>query len=133
MKPIWKIRALAVALIVLFGLGTLVAAYLIFTGRADWNIILAAVTNLGFIIGGAGLLKLKRWSWWLTIVLCSVSIIHLFWQIFTSLTPETATKQNEMISYVVAGFYLAIAFLLTSDSVRKTFRDAPHESPPKLG
>jgi hypothetical protein len=124
MKPIWKIRALAIALIVLFGLGALVAAYVIFTGRADQQMILAAATNLGFIIGGVGLLNLKRWSWWLTIVLCAVSIVHLLWQIFTMLTAETATKQNEMVSYIVAGFYLGIAFLLTSDSVRKTFREA---------
>jgi Na+/proline symporter len=123
MKPIWKIRALAIALIVLFGLGTLVAAYAIFTGRGEPHMIFAAITNLGFIVGGVGLLRLKRWSWWLTIVLCAVSIIHLLWQIFTSLTPDTATKQNETVAYVVAGFYLAIAFLLTSDSVRKTFRE----------
>lgn len=123
MKPIWKIRALAVALIVLFGIGTVVASCAIFTGRGEPHLIFAAVTNLGFILGGVGLLMLKRWSWWLVIVLCAVSIIHLIWQIFASLTPETATKHNEMVSYVVAGFYLAIAFLLTSDSVRKTFRE----------
>jgi hypothetical protein len=122
MKPHIKIRVLAIALIVFFGLGTLVAAGAVITGTADIHIILAVITNLGFIIGGVGLLKLRRWSWWLTVVLCGVSIAHLLWQIFTSLTPETATKQNEMVSYIVAGFYLAIAFFLTSDSVRKTFR-----------
>ena len=126
MKPLWKIRALAIALILFFGFGTLVAARVIFTGGGEPHLFFAAVTNLGFIVGGVGLLKLKRWSWWLTIVLCAVSIIQLLWQIFTSLTPETATKQNEMVSYIVAGFYLAIAFLLTSDSVRKTFRET-HE------
>ena len=124
MKPIWKIRALAVALIVLFGLGTLVAVYAIFTGRGAPHIIFAAVINLGFFIGGVGLLKLKCWSWWLTIVLCGVSIIQFLWQLFTTLPAETATKQAEIASYVVAGFYLGIAFLLTSDSVRKTFREA---------
>ena len=123
MKPIWKIKALAVALIVLFGFGTLVAAYAIFTARGEPHLIFAAVTNLGFVVGGVGLLKLKRWSWWLTIMLCGVSIIHLLWQIFTTLAPDRATKQNEIASYVVAGIYLAIAFLLTSDSVRKTFRE----------
>jgi hypothetical protein len=123
MKPLWKIRALAIALIVVFGLGALVTAYVIFSGRRESHMILAAVTNLGFVVGGVGLLKLKRWSWWLTIGLCAVSIIHLLWQIFKSLAPEAATKQHEMVSYVVAGFYLAIAFLLTSDSVRKTFRE----------
>jgi hypothetical protein len=126
MKPIWKIRALGIALIALFGLGTLAVASAIFTGRREPNLIFAAVTNLGFVLGGVGLLKLKRWSWWLTIVLCAVSIIHVLWQVFTSLTPETATKQNEMVSYLVAGFYLAIAFLLTSDSVRKIFRETRH-------
>ena len=124
MKPIWKIRALAIALIVLFGFDTLVAAYAIFTSRGEPYMIFAAVTNLGFIVGGVGLLKLRRWSWWLTIVLCGVSIIQFLWQLFTTLTAETATKQAEIASYVVAGFYLGIAFLLTSDSVRKTFREA---------
>ena len=123
MKPHTKIRILAIALIVFFGLGTLAAAAAVFTGRADIHIILATITNLGFIIGGVGLLKLRRWSWWLTIVLCGVSIAHLLWQIFTSLTPETATKPNEMVAYVVVGVYLAIGFFLTSDSVRKTFRE----------
>lgn len=105
MKALWKIRALAIGLIVIFGLGTIFAVRALFT------------------IGGVGLIKLKRWSWWLTIGLCAVSIIQLLWQLFTTLTPESATKQNEAVSYVVAGFYLAIAFLLTSDSVRKTFRE----------
>ena len=123
MKPHTKIRILAIALIVFFGLGTLVAVGAVATGRADLHIILAAIINLGFIIGGVGLLKLRRWSWWLTVVLCGVSIAHLLWQIFTSLAPNTATKQNEMVSYIVAGVYLAIAFFLTSDSVRKTFRE----------
>jgi len=123
MKPHTKIRILAIALIVFFGLGTVAAVAAVFTGRADIHIILAAITNLGFITGGVGLLKLRRWSWWLTIVLCGVSIVHLLWQIFTTLTAEAATKQAEIASYVVAGFYLGIAFLLTSDSVRKIFRE----------
>jgi hypothetical protein len=42
--------------------------------------------------------------------------------LFTRLTPETATKPNEIITYAVAGFYLAIAFLLTTDSSRKAFK-----------
>ena len=123
MRPHTKIRILGIALIVFFGLGTLAAAVAISTGRADIHIILAAITNVGFIVGGVGLLKLRGWSWWLTVVLCGVSIAHLLWQIFTSLTPGTAMKQNEMASYVVAGVYLAIAFFLTSDSVRRTFRE----------
>jgi hypothetical protein len=122
MKPLWKIRTLAIALIVFFGFGTLVAAWFIATQGAEPHTIFAALTNLGFIAGGVGLWKLQRWSWWLILALCAVSIVHLLWQIFTSLTPETATKQNEIISYVVAGFYLAIALLLTSDSVRKYFK-----------
>jgi hypothetical protein len=124
MKPIWKIRALAIALIVLFGIAALAAAYALFTGRREPHMIFAVVTNLGFVIGGVGLLKLKRWSWWLTIVLCCISIIQFLWQLFTTLTAETATKQAEIAFYVVAGFYLGIAFLLTSDSVRKAFREA---------
>src|SRR5689334_2129597 len=112
MKPQTKIRVVAIALIVLFGLGTLIAAGAVFTGRADIPTIVAAITNLGFIIGGVGLLKLRRWGWWLTLVLCGISIVQLLWQIFTSLTPATATKENEIVSYVVAGVYLAIAFLL---------------------
>ena len=123
MKPLTKIRILAIALIVLFGLGMLAVAAAVFTGRADIHIIFAGITNLGFVIGGIGLLKLRRWSWWLTVILCGVSIAHLLWQIFTTLTAETATKQAEIASYIVAGFYLGIAFLLTSDSVRKIFRE----------
>ncbi|MBL9174144.1 MAG: hypothetical protein JNL10_11460 [Verrucomicrobiales bacterium] len=121
MKPQTKIRILAVALIVLFGLGTLVALVALVTGRADSQITFAALTDLGFIVGGVGLLKLRRWSWWLTIVLCGVSIAHLFWRMFTTLTPGTATKEAEIASYAVAGFYLGIGFFLTSDSVRKVF------------
>ena len=123
MKPHTKIRVLAIALIAFFGLGTLGATAAVFTGRADSHIILAAIFNLGFAAGGVGLLKLQRWGWWLTVVLCGVSIGYLLWQIFTSLTPETATKRNELVSYIVTAFYLAIAFFLTSDSVRKTFRE----------
>ncbi|PYJ83792.1 MAG: hypothetical protein DME22_14875 [Verrucomicrobia bacterium] len=122
MNPLWKIRGLAIALIVFFGLGTILAVPSLFTAGSSPLLFFAVATNLGFVAGGIGLIKLKRWSWWLTIGLCAVSIIQLLWQIVTTLTPETATKQNEIVSYVVAGFYLAIAFLLTSNSVRKTFR-----------
>jgi hypothetical protein len=41
---------------------------------------------------------------------------------FSNLTPENATKPNEFATYLTAGFYLAIAFFLTSDSSRKAFR-----------
>jgi hypothetical protein len=123
MKPHTKIRIVAIALIVFCGLGILAAAAVAFTYGTDIHVILVAITNLGLIVGGVGLLKLRRWSWWLSVVLCSVSIAHLLWQIFTSLTHETATKQNEVVSYIVAGFYLAIALFLTSNSVRKTFRE----------
>lgn len=100
----------------------LVATAAAFAGHANTHTILAAIINLGFVLGGVGLLKLRRWGWWLTVVLCGISIAHLLWQLFTSLRPETATRQNEMVSYIVAGVYLAIAFFLTSDSVRTTFR-----------
>jgi len=130
MKPHTKIRILAIVLIVFFGLGSVIAAAAIFTDTPDIHIILAAITNLGFLAGGVGLLQLQRWSWWLTIILCGVSIAHLLWQSFTTLTPETATLQAEIASYVAAGFYLGIAFLLTNDSVRKIFRE-PHESTSK--
>ena len=126
MKPLLIIRALAIGLIALFTLGTFGAGYAVFASGFSLLLLFAILTNVGFVISGLGLFRLRRWSWWLTIVLCAVSIIQLLWQIFTSLTPETATKQNEMVSYIVAGFYLAIAFLLTSDSVRKTFRET-HE------
>ena len=123
MKPHTKIRIVAIALIVLCGFGILAAAAVAFTYGADIHVVLVAITNLGLIVGGVGLLKVRRWSWWLSVVLCSVSIAHLLWPIFTSLTHETATKQNEVVSYIVAGFYLAIALFLTSNSVRKTFRE----------
>ena len=123
MNPLWKVRGLAIALIVFFCLGTGLAIRALFTAGISPLMLLAVVTNLGFVAAGIGLLRLRPWSWWLTIALCAVSIIQLLWQMFTTLTPETATKQNEIASYVVAGFYLAIAFLLTSDSVRKVFRE----------
>jgi hypothetical protein len=123
MKPILIIKALAVALIAFFTLGTLGASYAIFTGGFSLLLLFAAATNIGFVIAGIGLFRVRRWSWWLTLGLCAVSIIQLLWQIFTKLTPETATNQNQMVSYIVAGFYLAIGFALTSDSVRKTFRE----------
>ena len=123
MKPLLIIRALAVALIALFTLGTFGAGYVIFTSGFSLLLMFAIATNIGFIIAGIGLFRVRRWSWWLTLGLCVISIIQLLWQIFTKLTPETATNQNQMVSYVVAGFYLAIGFVLTSDSVRKTFRE----------
>ena len=81
----------------------------------------AVTTSLSFVTGGIGLLKLKRWGWWLTIGLCAIIIIQSLCHIF-KLTPDSATKQHGE-AYVVAGFYLAIAFLLTRDSVRKVFRE----------
>jgi hypothetical protein len=123
MNPLWKIRALAIALIVLFGLGALLAVRAIFTAGMSPLLLFSVATNLGFVAGGIGLLTFKPWSWWLTIGLCVIGIVQLLWQIFTTLTPETATKQSEIASYVIAGFYLAITFLLTSDSIRKVFRE----------
>src|SRR5262245_6249500 len=104
MKPLWKIRALSIGLILIFGLGTLFAVRGLFTGGISPLSLFAVVINLGFVAGGVGLLKVRRWSWWLTILLCAVSIIQFVWQLFTTLTPETATKQSEIASYVVAGF-----------------------------
>jgi len=123
MKPLLIIRALAIGLIALFTLGTLGAGYAIFMSGFSLLFLFAILTNVGFVISGIGLFKLRRWSWWLTLGLCAISIFQLLWQIFTKLTPGTATNQNQMVSYIVAGFYLAIAFLLTSDSVRKAFRE----------
>jgi bacteriorhodopsin len=124
MKPLWKIRALAILLIVLFGLGTAGSVFLAFKQGTSALLLFSTAINIGFVIAAIGLLKIRRWAWWLTMALCAISLIQFLWQLFTTLTPETATKPNEMAAYVVAGFYIAIAFVLTSDSVRKTFREA---------
>jgi hypothetical protein len=128
MAPLWKIRALAIVLILFFGLGTVLAIRALFTLEMSPLLPFAVATNLGFVVAGIGLLRLKRWSWWLALGLCALSIIQLLVQLFTTLTSETATKQNEIASYVVAGIYLGIAFFLTSDSVRKTFKGSKVQS-----
>jgi len=122
MNPLWKIRGLAVALIALYGLGALWAVVELFSTGISLPLFKAVATSLCFVAGGIGLLKLKRWGWWLTIGLCSIIIIQSSCNIF-KLTPASATKQHGIEPYVVAGFYLAIAFLLTRDSVRKVFRE----------
>src|SRR5436309_105948 len=126
----WKIKALAILLIVFFGLATVAGILALFVPLDRFAIsgpqaLFATISNLGFVVGGVGLLRLRRWSLWLTVGLCALSILTLLWQVFTKLTPEAATKPNEIATYVVAGFYLAIAFLLTSESSRKAFRQKP--------
>jgi peptidoglycan/LPS O-acetylase OafA/YrhL len=121
MNPLWKIRGLAVALIALYGLGALWAVVELFSTEISLPLFKAVASNLCFVAGGIGLLKLKRWGWWLTIGLCAIIIIQSLCNIF-KLTPESATKQHGE-PYVVAGFYLAVAFLLARDSVRKVFRE----------
>lgn len=129
-KPFWKIKLLAICLIVFFGGGSVltILALLVLLVEGNnlpglmLNAVFAMAINIGFLIGRIGLLKLKSWSLWLTVGLCGTSILHLLWQIITTFTSETATKQNEIVSYIIAGFYLAIAFFLTSDSSRKLFR-----------
>jgi hypothetical protein len=123
----WRIKALALFLIVVFGLAAIagIVAFFLQLDRLPMSgpqAILATATNLGFVIGGVGLLRLRPWGLWLTVGLCGLSIVALLWQVFTKLTAETATKPNEIATYMVAGFYLAIAFLLTSESSRKAFR-----------
>jgi uncharacterized membrane protein YfhO len=122
MNPLWKIRGLAVALIALFGLGALWEVVDHFSTGMSPPLSKAVAFDLSFVAGGIGLLKLKRWGWWLTIGLCAIIIIQSLCHIF-KLTPESATKQHGTVPYIVAGFYLAIAFLLASDSVRKVFRE----------
>ena len=125
----WRIKALAIFLIVFFGLATICAfLFKLQLGMSGPQALLATVTNLGFVIGGIGLLRLRPWSWWLTVGLCGLSILTLLWQVFGNLTPETATKNNEIVTYIVAGFYLAIAFVLTSEPSRKAFK--PMTPPP---
>ena len=124
MKPLWKIRALAIVLLVFFVPGTALTIYALFAVGPLASLFLSVAVNLAFVVGGVGLLMLKRWAWWLTLVLCAISVIQLLITLFTTLTPETANKLNEIISYIIAGFYLCIALVLTSESVRKTFRES---------
>ena len=118
MNPVLIIRILSAGLILLFTFGILAAAYG-FSGQ----LLFAALLNIGFVVGGIGLFRMKRWGWWLTLGLCAASIIQLLWQLLTKLTPQTATDLNEMVSFIVAGFYLAIVFVLTCNPVRKAFRE----------
>jgi CBS domain containing-hemolysin-like protein len=127
LKCPWRIKGLAIFLIVVFGFATIagvIAFYLQHDGLpiSAPEAVLATATNLAFVIGGAALLRLRPWGLWLTVGLCGLSIVTLLWHVFTELTPKTATKSNEIGTYVVAGFYLAIAFLLTSESSRKAFK-----------
>ena len=117
-----RIRVLAIALIAFYGLGALWAVVALFSTGMSLPLFKAAATSLVFVAGGIGLLKLKRWGWWLTIGLCTIIIIQSLGSIF-KLTPESVTKQHVITPYVVAGFYLAITFLLTSDSFRKVLRE----------
>src|SRR5678816_402041 len=114
----WRIKALAIFLIVFFAFGTVggVIAYFAVGERLGLSLlqtIFSTVINLGFVCGGIGMLRLRPWSLWLTVGLCGLSIVTLLWQLFTKLTPESATKPHEIASYVVAAFYLAIAFYVT--------------------
>lgn len=123
----WRIKALAIFLVVVFALATIagIIAFFLQPDRLPMSgpqTIFATATNLGFVIGGLGLLRLRLWGLWLTVGLCGLSIATLLWQVFTKLTAETATKPNEIATYVVAGLYLAIAFLLTSESSRNAFK-----------
>lgn len=122
MNPLIIIRILAVGLIMLFGLGTLGVLYFLTVGFS-LALLFALVVNIGFVIGGIGLFMVKRWSWWLTLALCAIRIIQFLCVLFTTLTAQTATELNEIIAFIVAGFYLGIAFVLTSGPVRKTFRE----------
>jgi hypothetical protein len=122
MNPVWKIRALAIMLLVFFGPGTALAIYALFAVGPLASLFLSVAINLAFVVGAIGLMMIKRWAWWLTLALCAISVIQLLVTLFTTLTPDTATKSNEIISYIIAGFYLCIAFVLTSGSVRKTFK-----------
>ena len=129
MNPLLIIRILAIGLITLFGLGTLAVLYF-FTVGFSLRLVFALVVNVGFVIGGIGLFMVKRWSWWLTLGLCAVSLIQFLWQLFATLTAETATELNEIVAFIVAGFYLGVAFVLTSNPVRKTFRERSAVPPP---
>jgi hypothetical protein len=124
------IRILAVGLIVLFGFGIPAALFALYSSGFSLLFFSALIINIGFVIGGAGLFYVKRWSWWLTLVLCAVSLIQFLWQLFTHLTAQTATQLNEIVAFIVAGFYLGIAAVLTSNPVRKLFRE--RDAPPPL-
>jgi hypothetical protein len=123
------IRILAVALIALFGFGTLAVLYF-FTVEFSLMLVFALVVDIGFVVGGIGLFMVKRWSWWFTLALCAVSLVKFLWQLFATLTAETATELNEIAAFIVAGFFLGIAFVLTSNPVRKTFRERNAVPPP---
>ena len=136
MNPLIIIRILAVGLIALFGLGTPVAVYATFAVGHPLICLFAVVMNIGFVIAGIGLFRVKRWSWWLALVLCAISLIQFLWSLFANLNAQTATDLNEIIAFIVAGFYLGIAFVLTSGPVRKMFRERNtvelnHEAPSK--
>lgn len=135
MNPLIIIRILAVGLIALFGFGTLGVVF--FLGSAAYSpmVLLAVLVNIGFVICSIGLFMVKRWSWWLTLALCAVSLVQFLWQLFSLLNAQTATQLNEIIAFIVAGFYLGIAFVLTSGPVRKMFRErntVQGAVPPKL-
>jgi len=122
---------MAIVLIIFFGLGTALAVAALFNGGVSPLPLFGVATNLGFVVAGIGLLRLKRWSWWSALGLSALSIVQLLWNIFTTLTPETATKHNETAAYIVAAIYLGIVFFLTSDSVRRTFRASRSNEQPQ--
>jgi hypothetical protein len=130
----WKITGVAICMLVLFGCSTVLSAVGPFIHLADKPLmtvgeaVFATVIDLGFVIGAVGLLRLRRWALWLTIVLCGISIVQVIWSI-AKLTSEKATKSTEIIAYIVAGFYLAIAFFLTSASTRKAFANPATSQP----
>ncbi len=129
-KGVLKTKILGICLIVFFGIASIITILAFFITDSSGTfpistlkLFLATIINLAFVIGGIGVLKICRWGLWVTVSLCGVSIVNILWEIATTLTPETATKELELVVYVVAGFYLAIAFLLTTDSSRKLFRE----------
>src|SRR5687768_14803621 len=133
MTPTRKIRLLSIVLIIVFALGVLIVGLAIFVTGPSLALFLALAINCAFVVAAAGLFKVKRWGWWLTIFLCAFSILQHIWQVFTALTPETATKSAEIASYIVVGLYLGIAFFLTSDSVRRVFREGSAPAQPADG
>src|SRR5262245_12315572 len=101
----WRIKAIAIFLIVFFGFGTIVGVIAYFALRDQLGLslsqtIFSTVINVGFICGGIGMLRLRPWSLWFTVSLCGLSIVILLWQLFAKLTPESATKPHEIASYV---------------------------------
>lgn len=121
-----KIKALAIAIIFLFGFGVISS----FVGLLNVGIsspvsaplFKGVATNLLFVIGGIGLVYLKRWGWWLTIGLSGIIIIQSTWHLLA------AGVTNHFIKWgVVVGFYLVVTFLLTRNSVRKVFRNTGPE------